>query len=594
MSHNGSSYADIVDQAALQQVLATLHQECGIGCMVLDAGGAVLARSSHHRECEQLHRGESDDCIGCRPDRLRISTPSKQAEPLTLHCCRFGFCNSSTPIIVDGKHVATFLLGQFFTETPDLQRYREQASQHQIDERDYLQTIASVPVVSAQRIEKIARLYAGLLQTLGESGLSRQRDLEYERRRSVQDHELFYRTAVETCPDGYWMTDMQGNLMEVNEAYVRYSGYSREELLGMSISRLEAKEDAEAVAAHLKKVISEGCDHFVSRHRAKNGRIWDVEVSTSFSPMCGGRLFVFIKDITARKMAERELQLTKFAMDHARVEIYWLDKDARLHYVNRQACETLGYTFRELTRLTVPDLDPLFPVDKWQEHWQTLRRDKMQSFETLHKRKDGSVFPVEVVANYVKFGEYEYNVAFSRDISERKEYERKLEEQAHTDFLTGLTSRRYFCDLVEAELLRAERYGSPLSILLLDVDHFKQVNDTYGHKTGDAVLRKVADVCRETLREVDIVSRWGGEEFAILLPETPSERAAEVAERLRGALASAQIRLEDGEPIGCTVSIGCASQLSKVHDLDAIIAFADTALYEAKRTGRNRVCVAQQ
>lgn len=122
------------------------------------------------------------------------------------------------------------------------------------------------------------------------------------------------------------------------------------------------------------------------------------------------------------------LRLTQFAMENASVEIYWLGSDARIYYANNQACKTLGYAKEELTQLSLSDLDPNYPMDLWPEHWQSLIQDKTQTFETLHKCKNGVVFPVEVVANYVCIDGHEYNIGFARDISRRKQAEEKLKE----------------------------------------------------------------------------------------------------------------------------------------------------------------------
>ncbi len=182
-----------------------------------------------------------------------------------------------------------------------------------------------------------------------------------------------------------------------------------------------------------------------------------------------------------------------------------------------------------------------------------------------------------------------------RYADEHKRLVLELNRQAHTDYLTGVNNRRYFMALSEQELNRAIRYNNPLSMLMMDIDFFKQVNDTHGHKAGDHVLKKLADVCRETMREVDIVGRIGGEEFAILLPETGKEKSIEAAERLRVALEKAKVPQEvGGMPIQFTVSIGVASLVSKDDNLDVLLSLADKALYAAKETGRNKVCVAPQ
>lgn len=166
----------------------------------------------------------------------------------------------------------------------------------------------------------------------------------------------------------------------------------------------------------------------------------------------------------------------------------------------------------------------------------------------------------------------------------------KLEEQAHTDSLTDLPNRRHFMETATQELARAVRFGSPLSVLMLDVDHFKKVNDTYGHKVGDIVLQKLAETCRATLREIDFTARLGGEEFAVLLPGTGHPAAMEAAERLRRALAETAVPLEQGLPLRFTVSLGVATLKDPATNLDTLLNAADHALYEAKHQGRNRVC----
>ena len=165
-----------------------------------------------------------------------------------------------------------------------------------------------------------------------------------------------------------------------------------------------------------------------------------------------------------------------------------------------------------------------------------------------------------------------------------------LEHQAHTDFLTGLANRRFFLESAENELARSARYGKAVSILMLDIDHFKRINDTYGHMTGDVVLQKLADLCRSTLREVDIMGRWGGEEFSILLPETDGKSAEEAAERIRRLVADTGVALKQGLPLKLTISIGVATHTDKDDNIDMLIDRADQALYGAKNAGRNRVC----
>jgi diguanylate cyclase (GGDEF)-like protein len=167
----------------------------------------------------------------------------------------------------------------------------------------------------------------------------------------------------------------------------------------------------------------------------------------------------------------------------------------------------------------------------------------------------------------------------------------EVERRAKTDALTGLWNRRHFT----AELTRwqdqADRYAKPVSLVMVDVDHFKRVNDTHGHAAGDDVLRHVASLLRDGARTVDTVARLGGEEFAVLLPNTEAPGAAEVAERLRALVASRPVRVANGTLLTVTASFGVAAYPAPTVQRDAFVAAADAALYAAKRDGRNRVVV---
>lgn len=199
---------------------------------------------------------------------------------------------------------------------------------------------------------------------------------------------------------------------------------------------------------------------------------------------------------------------------------------------------------------------------------------------------------IATIQDVTESGPGEEVLGVIQDITERKELELRLAEEAHTDALTGCANRRHFLESARTELLRLLRYGGELSLLMLDIDHFKAVNDRHGHAVGDLALQTLVRVCRTCLREEDVIGRLGGEEFAIMLPETGSDKAIEVAERLRREVAAAEIPCGQEPTLRITASIGVATRAPGENCVDTILKAADQALYLAKAGGRNRVVAA--
>ena len=209
--------------------------------------------------------------------------------------------------------------------------------------------------------------------------------------------------------------------------------------------------------------------------------------------------------------------------------------------------------------------------------------------EVSGQRKDGSLIPLDMTVTEYDLEGSRFFTGILRDIRERKAAQELLRVQATRDALTGLWNRAAILDLLENELNRSRREGTPVGLVFVDLDHFKRINDTYGHLAGDAVLRATSEKMRAMMRPYDLVGRYGGEEFLIVLPGCDEAKLRKLCERLRAILADTSIEYEK-KTISWTVSVGAAmANPAKEKEAELLLRAADLALYRAKTGGRNRV-----
>jgi diguanylate cyclase (GGDEF)-like protein/PAS domain S-box-containing protein len=309
-------------------------------------------------------------------------------------------------------------------------------------------------------------------------------------------------------------------------------------------------------------------------------------------------------DITARKQAEEALRTSEQRLqaifDNAAVGIGLADKTGQSILANARGAQQLGYTPEELAQYS--NLELTHPDDRAQtvERMQQLVHGEIQGYriEKRYLRKDGSIFwaDLSVSAVYDDDGLITYLLGIVVDITERKQLEHQLQhvnmllqEQAIRDPLTGLHNRRYLDETLPRELQRAERAGQPVGVIMLDIDHFKRFNDTYGHDAGDALLQTMGTFLQRNTRGDDIACRYGGEEFTLVLPGASLADARQRAEELREGIQSLSVE-HQGQPLGAvTASLGVAVFAAHGTTTDALVRAADQALYQAKRNGRNRV-----
>ena len=269
-----------------------------------------------------------------------------------------------------------------------------------------------------------------------------------------------------------------------------------------------------------------------------------------------------------------------------------VNKDRVIVRVNRKFTELFGYTSEEILGKQTAILTP--SLEKFEEYKQYFVQTKdgiIKSEELEYKKKDGTLFWVKLEGNPIHKNAEEVLILWSFiDITKEVYYRNELKRLASIDPLTSLYNRRYFGELAKTVMTLAKRSNLAFSIIMIDIDKFKNINDTYGHKVGDEVIVALAKTLKKNVRKSDIVSRWGGEEFVILLPQTDLEGAINIAEKLRKNVQNLSIEITDYETIAFTASFGVATaDLLSDLDVETVINKADKALYLAKEHGRNRV-----
>ena len=295
-----------------------------------------------------------------------------------------------------------------------------------------------------------------------------------------------------------------------------------------------------------------------------------------------------------QRVAESEKRLRAF-LDTTQDGVVVIDEEGLIRAFNPAAETLFGYKADEVLGTSVNRLMPRAYAtvhDRFIAVHDRMGRRNMAGGRDVHgRRKDGSEFPVEVTVGATTINDRRIHVGVVRDITERKAYERKLMDLATTDPLTATQNRRAFLDAAQEIFSLAKRYGHPLSLLMIDADHFKAINDGYGHQVGDMVLVRLAQVTRSCLRTTDRLGRFGGEEFVVLLPESDQDSAIEVAERLLTVVRAQLVADGKGGEVTFTVSIGIGSLTSQMMTFNDLLRTADVALYEAKGQGRNRWCL---
>lgn len=479
--------------------------------------------------------------------------------------------------------------------------------------------MAAVSVVTAVVIWPVLRQVSAFLHErveLQDKLQTRNQELESAlalaeaRKRALEESETAFRCILDDAPIGMAVVTLGGSFSIVNRALCDIVGYRASELKNLTFQEITHPDDLDSDNFQVGLLLDGVSQNYrlEKRYIRSSGEIIDVQLDVSLvrNDKNEPRFFVSqIQDITARKRTREALRQSRYLFDsllrNLPTAVVVHRPDSSIEFANPAATRLLGLSEEQLLGRSA--VDPYWrfvredgsdmPLDEYPVMKVINDKRPLTNYLTgLINFKDAPVgwmlvnaFPIKSAA-----GALDRIIVSFIDITERKALQQALEEQAQTDSLTGLFNRRYFDQVAARELAYARRTEAPLSLLVLDLDHFKHINDRYGHTVGDSVLIRFCDIIRQTVRETDIACRFGGEEFIILAPNTDLQQAVRLAERLRKNIQETRIERSSGPSVRWTASIGVSCLSPEDMSIESVITRADAELYRAKSGGRNCVC----
>lgn len=408
-------------------------------------------------------------------------------------------------------------------------------------------------------------------------------------RRSLTESEQHYRSLFDFNVDAVYSMDESGRFITANESCHALSGYTLEELIGTTFLRLIVPSELEEVVARFRLALKGSAQTYECQIVHKSGQI--VNASVSNVPIRVDGIVVGIygiaKNISEQKRAMRELaeseQQFRELIEQAADAIYLMDNECVILDVNTQGCSFLGYEKSEMVGRNVAEFIDAQDLDATPFDYLGMTQGKTSVKCRRMISKSGKLIPTESRAKMLPDGRVQ---AFVRDITERREAQEAIHRQTYCDILTGLPNRALFLDRLDQMFSVASSRGESFAVLILDVDRFKQINDTLGHAAGDELIRMVAARLGKMIRKEDTVSRIGGDEFTFIIANIGhSSFAARIARKIIDTFQDPFII--DEHELYVTASLGIGIYPFDGLDGRTVLKNADTAMYRAKEHGRN-------
>jgi len=409
----------------------------------------------------------------------------------------------------------------------------------------------------------------------------------------LRKEEKLFNTFMDNISDSIYFKDKEKRFIRVNRLKAEHSGVDPEEMIGKTDFDFFPKEIAIQSFADDNHIMESGrsiIDKIEKIIHLDKREYWASVTKVPWYDEEGKIIGVIgiTRDITQRKQVEEALRKShqEFAsLFKSNPEaLAYLDKNSNIIDINPRFTELFGYTLEEIKGRNVNEgfIHPSDIIEEGKNLDKIVLSKGYFNYETIRKKKDGTFFPVSISGSDIVIdGQVKGIIGTYIDITERKKLEKKLEKLAHFDILTGSCSRGHGLNLLEQQIKIAKRKKTPILLLYLDVDKFKEINDTYGHKEGDMVLKEIDHLFKSTLREIDIICRIGGDEFLLIFPESSLNNAPLIRERLNTSLKKLNQKLAKPYKIGFSIGLSVYDPFNP-QPVEKLIHLADQRMYEDK------------
>lgn len=448
--------ADILDLNHIQDLQRSFAEAFGVASVILDRGGRAITDYVGFSDIlNAVARKDGLTFLTCMEPSL-VTANMDGMEPVIEQCPRCGLLYGIIPITAGSDRLADWLVGQVLDTNIDAEEIIAGAGAMGVDPEAYRRALADVPRMTREQFGKVCRsisLMARQLSLLAMQNLRQARAIVA--REKAEGRLNLTQVVVDRVVDCIFWLDSNARIIYVNEAACRTTGYSRDELLTMTVFDIDPVLTKEGWARHWKEKKASGSLLTESYHRSKDGRVYPVEISGSYLAY-GNQEYncTFVRDITERRKTDQQLLLTQFTVDKAAAIILWIGEDARILYANDEACRSTGYARDEMSGLTLSDIDPSFTPPVWKDHWNEVRRRGTIVFESFQRRKDGTLYPVEIKGSYIEYGGTGYICSIAFDITERKKTDELLRM---TSFSVDQSAIPTFWLSMEGNVLRVNK-----------------------------------------------------------------------------------------------------------------------------------------